>query len=438
MLKQIILFLIICSCLYSISYAALVAEWKFEEGSGITTADTSGNNYTGTLVNGTAWTNGKVGKGLQFDGLDDSVNYGTDSSLNVSSITISAWVFATDDTAYLTIASKHGESGQYGWALRRANDRDAVEFGISSNGTDWLTFATSNDSFETNVWYHITATSDGQVMRVYINGIENTGGDFSHTFTTSGTSIYANIATFEVGTSCAQNLFMKGIIDEVKLYNNALNASEVLALYNSYLPDSASPTITITNPANSAIVSGTISFSANASDDKSVKQVDFYVDNILKYIDSSSPYAWNWNTTGYSNGTHTIKAVVTDTSDKTADAQISVTVSNAAISDDKITIEVKPTDTVINPMTGQSSKINFSIPKNNTSTSGNTVHVVIAIYNTRDELVKTLIDQDMPEGQYQAIWNGRSFEEDVVASGVYLIRLRAGTYTATKKIAVIK
>jgi hypothetical protein len=47
----------------------LVGHWKFDEGSGITAGDSSGNNNTGTLTNGPTWTTGKLGGALSFDGI---------------------------------------------------------------------------------------------------------------------------------------------------------------------------------------------------------------------------------------------------------------------------------------------------------------------------------------------------------------------------------
>src|SRR3989338_5705843 len=51
----------------------LVGHWKFDEGTGLSAGDSSGNNNTGTLVNGPTWTTGKIGQALNFDGVDDYV-----------------------------------------------------------------------------------------------------------------------------------------------------------------------------------------------------------------------------------------------------------------------------------------------------------------------------------------------------------------------------
>ncbi|MDD5687959.1 MAG: Ig-like domain-containing protein [Elusimicrobia bacterium] len=206
-----------------------------------------------------------------------------------------------------------------------------------------------------------------------------------------------------------------------------------------------SPTVSITSPANGAKVSGSVNVTANATDDIAVTQVGFYVDNVLKSIDTSVPYGWSLDTKAYSNGSHTIKAVAVNTSSQTATNQISVTFDNAAVhiststAGRGIRAVIGPKDTVINPMTmgGQKMKVNYSIG-GKTNQSGEMVHVTVTIYNARGEFVKTLIDEDMAVGEYQSMWDGRNFENDIVASGVYIVRIKAGDFTSSKKIAVVK
>src|SRR5688572_14501692 len=53
--------------------AGVTTELRFNEGTGTTTADGSGNNHTGTLTNGPTWAAGKYGQGINFDGTDDYV-----------------------------------------------------------------------------------------------------------------------------------------------------------------------------------------------------------------------------------------------------------------------------------------------------------------------------------------------------------------------------
>ena len=69
----------------------------------------------------------------------------------------------------------------------------------------------------------------------------------------------------------------------------------------------------MTSPANGATVSGTITVSANAADDIGVVGVQFFGDGAsLGAEDATAPYSISFNTTGASNGLHTLTAVARD------------------------------------------------------------------------------------------------------------------------------
>lgn len=83
----------------------LTAGYAFDEGSGATVADASGHTYTGTLVNGTAWTAGKYGQALSFNGTNSYVSL--PSSLDIASLpfTIEAWIRPASYADWRTIGS---------------------------------------------------------------------------------------------------------------------------------------------------------------------------------------------------------------------------------------------------------------------------------------------------------------------------------------------
>ncbi|MFX0062256.1 MAG: Ig-like domain-containing protein [Candidatus Hermodarchaeota archaeon] len=93
-------------------------------------------------------------------------------------------------------------------------------------------------------------------------------------------------------------------------------------------PDTTPPTVSITNPADGATVGGTISVTASASDNVGVDKVEFYIDGSLQATDTSPPYSYSWDTTSYSDGSHTIMAKAYDTSGNTNTDTITVTVDN--------------------------------------------------------------------------------------------------------------
>ncbi|MFY9532226.1 MAG: Ig-like domain-containing protein [Candidatus Acidiferrales bacterium] len=95
-------------------------------------------------------------------------------------------------------------------------------------------------------------------------------------------------------------------------------------------PPPTSPTVSITSPASGATVSGTITVTANATDNAGVTKVEFYLDNSLQTTDTSSPYSWSWNTTSVTNGSHTITTKCYGAAGSTATASVMVDVNNGS------------------------------------------------------------------------------------------------------------
>ena len=95
-------------------------------------------------------------------------------------------------------------------------------------------------------------------------------------------------------------------------------------------PDTTLPTVSITAPADGATVSGTVTVSANASDNAAVAGVQFKVDGAnIGSEDTTAPYSVSWDSTTALNGSHTLTAVARDTSGNTATSiGVPVTTSN--------------------------------------------------------------------------------------------------------------
>jgi hypothetical protein len=92
--------------------------------------------------------------------------------------------------------------------------------------------------------------------------------------------------------------------------------------------DTTPPTVDITNPSDGATVSDTVSIQADASDNIGVTKVSCRIDSGSWNDDSSSPYSWSWDTTSYSDGSHTITCRAYDAAGNYDDDSITVTVDN--------------------------------------------------------------------------------------------------------------
>jgi chitodextrinase len=127
---------------------------------------------------------------------------------------------------------------------------------------------------------------------------------------------------------------------EDKLHNNSFQPElfyyALLPTGDISAPDSSPPTVSVTQPTVGATVTGTsVQVSATAADNVGVSSVQFQVDgaNVGARL-TAAPYQVTWNTTLYTNGTHTLKAVATDAAgNATTSSGVSVTVSNQTPSD---------------------------------------------------------------------------------------------------------
>jgi hypothetical protein len=100
----------------------------------------------------------------------------------------------------------------------------------------------------------------------------------------------------------------------------AVNVANAVAL----VADTIAPTVTIRNPANGSVVTGVVSISASASDNRGISSLSVYVDGVLKSSGNVSSTSFNWNTNKVAIGAHTISAVATDTSGNRSTSTISV------------------------------------------------------------------------------------------------------------------
>jgi len=121
-----------------------------------------------------------------------------------------------------------------------------------------------------------------------------------------------------------------GATFRVVVSNTAGTVTSSAATLTVSVPDTTPPTVSITAPAASATVSGTISVSANASDNVGVASVQFQLDGVnLGQLDTTAPYSVSWDSTVSGNGSHTLTAIARDLAGNSAtSAGITVTVAN--------------------------------------------------------------------------------------------------------------
>jgi hypothetical protein len=198
----------------------------------------------GTIYDSTAFSNngvpqgalnqnitGKIDGADEFDGTTSYIDCGKNPSLNITNqITVSAWVKA-DTSRAGRIASKHGPiGGSYGWMFSQSWGR--LEWRVSTTGSNWNGGRTSPSSFPLSTWCYMTATYDGSYMRVYVNGVEDTSGDFPKALTGP---LHISPESTQIGRDGLgkTTYIFDGSIDEVQISNSARDLGWISTCFNN-------------------------------------------------------------------------------------------------------------------------------------------------------------------------------------------------------------
>jgi hypothetical protein len=197
----------------------IVAAWIFEGIDGGIVKDVTGNGHDGKIVGDPQIAEGKFGKGLEFDGVDDYVEVPHSEDLDLDTFTLAAWVkMGSTGANQNIIVKKIPDPEQKTYQLISHTDSaGAIRGSFHVGGANQVVMGVTPVTDEE--WHHTVTTYDGSILRVYLDG------EMEAEVPASGEPDKTD-APLGLGSSCPGQ-FMKGIIDEACVISVALEQEDI-------------------------------------------------------------------------------------------------------------------------------------------------------------------------------------------------------------------
>ncbi len=332
-----IILIVACAAIFTASREARaivpstgpVLHIKFNQSSGSIAPDSSGNGHDGTIQNGASFAAGKFGNAVSLDGSTQYVSVPSADALQDSSngFSVCAWGnlagFSPADGSILVAkeATAVGSPSQDPWTLWEIytkndalNDATYPTFAISNGNPGGSHYMASGSKIPLNSWFHLCGVYDPSdtSMKTYLNGELNVS-EISNV-----AAIGHNSQPVVIGAFGATDFpdYFNGMIDDVRIYNRALSAADVAAIY-----DPSAPTITLNGAAHASTTVGT------PYSDPGAVATDA-LDGTISFSTSTDPIVVDFG----APGTFTITYSATNSSDLTATASRIVDIIPAPVS----------------------------------------------------------------------------------------------------------
>ena len=187
------------------------------------------NHNDGTLQNLTTFVSGEVGRAFSFSGDGDFVEVPDAPSLNpTNGLTIDGWVYVTAENYEYArdIVSKDGEYWDRQYLL---TDTDGDNFRAHVGLTNGFYYIDGTNTVPLNTWTHFAMTYDQTNLILYFNGVEEARGAASG-------PLIVTTQPVRIGGGSPDGTppyYLPGLVDEPDIFNRALSATEIKAIYDA-------------------------------------------------------------------------------------------------------------------------------------------------------------------------------------------------------------
>ena len=213
----------------------------------------------GALQNGAAYATGKVSQAFLLDGVDDFVNVGNAAELSPAAgdFSVDAWVsfssYVLYDRAILhkMTGTPGGTPNENGWMLIKQDDHHfwfSLGGGLGNNGAGngHPNTVRSTTAAVPDTWFHVAAVKSSSAISIYVNGVLEDTKSLPPFLDTNSVDLLIGGGT---------QFPLNGLVDEVEVFNRALSASEILAIFNAGAAGKCkSPTVLSPEQATESLV----------------------------------------------------------------------------------------------------------------------------------------------------------------------------------------
>jgi len=324
-----------------------VAAFGFNEASGQSVEDASGSGNAGTFGQGvTRTTDGRFGGALKFDG-SGAVTIPNRQALQLSSkMTLEAWVNPSTTGSSQRDVIEKGRDNYYLLATSGSNRRPGGGASFRSGGA---TTAYGSSAIAANTWTHLAVTYDGANLQFYVNGTRVSSVRKTGSLNTSTSSLLIGGSEFSSSQSFV------GMIDEVRVYDRALSATEIqndmktpIGTTSGSTPgstDTTAPTVSITSPTSSSTYSTTaksVTLGISATDNVGVTEVTWSND---RGGSGAATKATTWSAADIplQSGANVLTVTARDAAGNATSTKLTVTVTTLTVTATRLSITGQPT-----------------------------------------------------------------------------------------------
>jgi hypothetical protein len=166
-----------------------------------------------------------------FDGVDDNIDCGSAATVISGQFTVAAWIRTDQATSTVNIFDGRNDTGSNAGFLMDMQTGDNIRLIVDTDAASGAN-STGASTLSTNTWYHVAGTRDGSgVIDVYVNGSQ----DDATPTTLAGTMTITDNCAIGFNTASGAG-FYNGDLDDVRIYDTALTAAQIGAIYTNTAP----------------------------------------------------------------------------------------------------------------------------------------------------------------------------------------------------------